>query len=167
MTAIEQRSNKINFKYILTSAIAVLFSWILHEFAHWLTGTLMGYQMVTAMNSTYPLLQHYDSNLDYQMVSAAGSLFTLVEAIIVFAIMRRKKVISLYPFLFTCFYMRLLATIVSFLNPNDEARISQSMGIGTFTLPIISVAIFFFLLYKISKKYGFNKKFNVLNCKFK
>jgi hypothetical protein len=56
--------------------------------------------------------------------------------------------------------MRLLATIISLLNPNDEARISQSLGFGTCTLPLLVTAFLFVLLYKTAARYGFSKKFN-------
>ena len=59
--------------------------------------------------------------------------------------------------------MRLFATIISFRNPNDEARISTAIGIGKFTLPIIMTCILFLLLYKISIKYRFDTKFNLAN----
>jgi len=160
--AIKHNKYKINAKYIIITGVAVLLSWVLHELAHWLTGTLLGYRMAMTLNASFPLEQHFSSDQDYQIVSAAGPLFTLVEALVIFVMMRRKRIPLLYPFLFTCFYMRLLAAILSFFNPNDEARISRSLGLSTFTLPIISVALFSFLVYKISQLYAFNKKFNII-----
>ncbi|MEO5564428.1 MAG: hypothetical protein ABIR18_13360, partial [Chitinophagaceae bacterium] len=102
----------------------------------------------------------YNSDSDYQVISAAGPAITLIEAIIVFSIMRRRKEILLYPFLFTCFYMRFFATGISFLNPNDEARISKSLGIGMFTLPIIMTVVLFYLVYKVSQQYSLSTRFN-------
>lgn len=52
---------------------------------------------------------------------------------------------------------------MSFINPNDEARISKTAGIGAATLPILVVALLFYLVYKTSKQYGFSKKFNWVN----
>lgn len=159
---IRTKDNTIRFTYILITAFAVLFTWMLHEFAHWAAGTYLGYDMAMTLNKTYPVSGAYDTDAHYQLISAAGPLVTLLEAIVIFFTMRSFSTKWLYPFLFTCFYMRLLAAGISLGNPNDEARISQSLGIGTFTLPIVMNAILFFLLYKISGLYGFSKKFNFL-----
>ena len=162
MTAVNYSNPKISFTYIVITAVAVFASWELHELAHYLTGTYLGYRMGMSLNTGFPIQGHYNSDIDYQIISAAGPIFTLAEAMIVFSMMYRKNLPSLYPFLYTCFYMRLLAAVLSFIHPNDEARISRSIGLGLFTLPVISVAIFFFLLYKIAKQYGFTTKFNLI-----
>jgi len=154
---------KINNQYIAIFAIAVFLSWTLHELAHWIVGECLGYTMGMTLNSGFPLSGQYAQNWHYQLISAGGPIFTLCEAILIFILMTKRKRILLYPFIFTCFYLRLLATIISFRNPNDEARISYALGIGKFTLPIISTIILFTLVYKISKSYGLSTKFNWAN----
>jgi hypothetical protein len=154
---------KIDKIYIAVFAIAVFFSWILHELAHWTVGEYLGYKMGMTLNSSYPISGHYSSDLHYQIISAAGPVFTLCEATLFYALMRHENRVLLYPFLFTCFYMRLFATIISFRNPNDEARISSAIGIGKFTLPLIMTTILFRLIYKTTKDYKFDSKFNLTN----
>jgi hypothetical protein len=156
-------SPKVDKKYVAISAIAVFLTWTLHEFAHWTVGESLGYDMGMTLNSGYPLSGQYLKDLHHQMISAAGPIFTLSEALLVFVLMMQRKRILLYPFIFTCFYMRLFAAIISFLHPNDEARISTAIGIGKFTLPIIMTAILFGLTYKVSKTYLLNNKFNLAN----
>lgn len=154
---------KIDKKYIGIFVFAVLFSWIFHELSHLVTGIFFGYKMKMTLNSAYPTEGNFLSDLHYHIISAAGPLFTLCEALLVFMLMYWRKRVLLYPFLFTCFYMRLLAMIISFFHPNDEARISIAMGIGKFTLPIIVSGILFYMVYKISARYDFSKKFNLAN----
>jgi hypothetical protein len=154
---------RIDIKYIAVFAIAVFFSWIFHELAHWTVGEYLGYKMGMTLNSGYPLSGQYSKDLHYQIISAAGPIFTLSEAVLIFILMIQKKRILLYPFLFTCFYMRLFAAIISVRHPNDEARISDSIGIGKYTLPILMTITLFVLVYKISKKYKFGAKFNLAN----
>ncbi|MBA2248697.1 MAG: hypothetical protein H0W12_00730 [Chitinophagaceae bacterium] len=101
--------NKINTRYIIITAIAVILSWIMHEIAHWATGELLGYKMETTLNSTFPISGKYNNDMHYQMISAAGPLFTLLQAIVFFILMWQHKRKLLYPFLFICLYMRLLA----------------------------------------------------------
>lgn len=151
-------------RYILVTGLAVLLSWTLHEAAHWAAGKLMGYGMAMTLNKTYPIEGKYDHAADYQWISAAGPFITLLEAIIVFAWMRRRNNHLFYPFLFACFYMRLFATVISLLNPNDEARISTALGIGKFTLPVLVTVFLFFLLYKTSHRYQFTPRFQALTA---
>lgn len=159
MTPIRQ---KINIKYILITLIAVISSWLLHEFAHWIAGEMLGYQMSMTLNTTYPSSGKYLLQEHYVMISAAGPIVTIIEAIIIFMILKRKRQIILYPFLFTCFYMRFFATVISFKNPNDEARISSFLGLGKFTLPILVSIFLFYLIYIISKHFRLELKFNLL-----
>lgn len=153
----------INAKYVLVFAVAVLLSWTLHELAHWVAGEYLEYDMGMTLNKTFPLGGQYTSERHYQLISAAGPVFTVCEAIFVFILLMQRRLLLLYPFLFTCFYMRLFAAIISFRNPNDEARISTALGIGKFTLPIIVTAVLFILLYKVTKQYRLSTKFILLN----
>lgn len=154
---------KIDKIYLTVLAIAVFLLWTLHEFAHWLVGEYSGYEMGMTLNKAYPLSGEFSKDLHYHIISAAGPIFNLVTALLVFILMMQRKRILLYPFLFTSFYMRFFATIISFHHPNDEARISAAIGIGTFTLPFIISSILFLLIFKISKKYCLNLKFNLAN----
>lgn len=156
----------INRKYILITPLAVLSSWLLHELAHYFTGELLGYDMAMTLNKSYPVNGSYNKNSHYHLISAAGPLVTLLEAFLVYFLMRRGRNYLLYPFLFTCFYIRLMAAIISFFNPNDEARISKALGIGTFTLPLLIVALLFYLVYQIAKDYAVTKKFNLITLVF-
>lgn len=157
-----QPAARISIKYVSVTFIAVVFTWILHEMAHWLTGTLMGYNMLMSLNKVFPA-SGYNAKIDYHLVSAAGPLITLLEAIIVFILIRRRKRIVLYPFLFACFYTRLLATFMSFHRLNDEARISSALGVGSFTLPLIVTGILFIMLYITNRRYQFPGAFNAIN----
>jgi len=154
---------RIDKRYLVVFAIAVFVSWTVHEFAHWIVGEYLGYKMVLTLNSSYPLDGRYSNDIHYQMISAAGPIITLCEALFVFILIIHRKIILLYPFIFTCFYMRLFATIISFRHPNDEARISTALGIGKFTLPLIVTGILFALIYKVSRTYRCDTKFNLIN----
>jgi hypothetical protein len=58
--------------------------------------------------------------------------------------------------------MRLFATVISFRHLNDEARISNSLAVGTFTLPISVTAVLLFLVYKTSVNHKFTFRFNLI-----
>lgn len=150
----------LNAEYILTTALAVLFTWLIHEGAHWLAGEMLGYQMQMTLNTASPTLP-FESLKDENLVSAAGPLVTLFQAGLVFILLKRTWKIFLYSFLVVCLYMLLLALGLSFINPNDEARISASLNIGTFTLPFLVVLMLLTLVWIISRQYRISRKANL------
>lgn len=146
-------------KYIFITAIAVFCSFFFHELAHWAAGELLGNNMGMSLNSTYPVSGAYIKDWHASIVDAAGPLFTIIQAIVFYFIINKTGNRIWYPFLLMPFIQRFLAMALTFINPNDEARISQSFGWGLFTLPIIVCAFLFFLVYTISKKNDYSFKF--------
>jgi hypothetical protein len=149
-------------KYVLITAIAVFFSFFFHEVAHWVTGELLGNDMAMRLNSAYPKSGNYIKNWHATVISATGPLFTILQGIVFYFIIDKTGNRQLYPFLLLAFIQRFLAMALTFINPNDEARISQSLGLGLFTLPLIVCVLLFIPLYKISNKYNYGFKFNGL-----
>lgn len=129
---------KITFRYGMLVLVAVIFTWLIHEFAHWATSELLGYKATMSLNGSGLESGGYHKDWHRILTSGVGPFITLLQATGAFIFLKSGKWIkSLYPFLFTAFYMRLLAGLMNFINLNDEGRISSYFGIGTFTLPLI------------------------------
>jgi len=154
---------KITIKYILAIVVAVLFTWIIHELAHWITYKFLGYESLMTLNSV-SVVNNQNPTISHSiMISITGPLITIFQAVVVYSLLKFKKWNSyLYPFLLTPFYMRFLAGLINFINPNDEGRISEYLGIGLFTISIIVSSFLFFLVYNISKKYHLKFKFQMI-----
>ena len=153
---------KITYKYLIACMGAVLFTWLIHEFTHWVTAESLGYDSILTLNTVSPANGQQWTVLHNVYVSSTGPLITIIQAVIVFVMLVNKSWIkALYPFLFTPLYMRLLAGGMNLINPNDEGRISEYFGLGVFTLSTVVSAFLFFLVYKISKSYQLNWSFNV------
>ena len=153
---------RITFRYIVASIFIVTFTWILHEFAHWLTSELLGYDTTMSLNGTSPKEGENPTEWHRIYISASGPLVTLFQGFIVFLILKLSGWNKyLYLFLFTAFYMRFLAGVMNFVNPNDEGRISAYLEFGTFTIPIVVTGVLFSMIYLISRKYRLNWKFQV------
>ena len=150
-------------RYIFFSVVAVFLTFFLHELFHWITGEILGYKMIMTLNSVTPASGQYREDWHNTLVSAAGPLFTIIQAAILYFIMRKNKNVLLYPFLFIPLYMRILAGVMNVINLNDEGRISRTFGLGTFTLSILVCLFLFFLVYKISRQYKYTAKFQVIN----
>ncbi len=155
-------SPRITGRYVLICCIAMLLSFVLHELAHWVAGQALGNDMALRLNSVYPVSGEYAQPQHYTMVSAAGPLFTLLQAILFWLILRQVDRPALYPFLLTPLYMRMLATVMSLMNPNDEARISNELGLGTFTLPIIVCCFLFYIIADVNMRRHWRARFTWL-----
>jgi hypothetical protein len=160
------KTNNINGNYFLITAFAVFLSFELHELCHFFTGEFLGNKMAMTLNSGYPVNGYYLKEWHFPVVSAAGPLFTLLQALLFYSILKKKDNYYLYPFLFSAFFLRFSAMLISFKRPNDEARISEAIGIGRFTLPLLISAFLFFLVYKISRQYKYSKKLQVFTLLF-
>ena len=153
---------KITLKYVLAIIGAVIFTWLIHEFSHWLMGASLGYESIMRLNGVSYLDGENPTELHKTIVSAAGPMVTILQAVVVFLFLKSQKWNKyIYPLLFTAFYMRFAAAQMNLINPNDEGRISEFLGIGTFTLPIIVSAFLFYLVYAISRKYSLDWKFQL------
>lgn len=154
---------KITWKYVFACAGAVLFTWLIHEFTHWLTSEALGYDAIMTLNTVSPLAGQEQTELHKIYISATGPLITIIQALVVFIFLLKTSWHKLvYPLLFTPLYMRIMAGLFNFINPNDEGRISSFLGLGLFTLSIIVSSVLFYMVYKTSKRYELNWKFNTL-----
>ena len=149
-------------KYVFIIAVAVFCSFFFHELAHWAAGELLGNKMGMSLNSTYPVSGSYIKSWHQIVIDAAGPMLTILQAIVFYLIVKRTGNKMWYPFLLMAFVERFLAMALTFINPNDEARISQSLGLELFTLPLLVSTFLFFLCYKISKKHNYGFKFNAI-----
>ena len=138
----------MNWRHIPTFIIVTCLTFILHEGAHWATGEMLGYDMWVNINSAGLARGEYNSEWHRQLVSIAGPLITVIQAIIAFVLVRKYKTITAFAFIFAAFMMRVVAMLVSINTPNDEARISEWLGLGMWTLHIIVVVILLGLCLK-------------------
>ena len=79
-------------------------TYLVHEAAHWLTGTALGHDMSFSINGVSPagaITAH-----DHLLISAAGPLMTLVQEIIAFLLVRSRDSVVAYGVLFFALMMR-------------------------------------------------------------
>ena len=127
---------------------ATVLTWGIHEYAHWLMGRALGYDMWITFNQVGLIQGDYDSNLHQILLSMAGHIVTWLQAIVILFFIRRRRHLWLYSFLFLAFWTRILAMIISLLsNPNDEARASLLLGLPMWIMPTISVMFLLILTY--------------------
>lgn len=156
-------NHTINIKLVIAIGILVFLSFFFHEAAHYIMGTLLGYDMTMTLNTVTLTEGSYTYNWERQLVSAAGPIFTVITACIFFYFLIKKDNIYVYILLFIAFTQRFLAAVTSLFSSNDEARISESLGIGKMTLPILVSLLLIGLLYKVASTYKYHWKFNLIS----
>lgn len=115
--------------------IAGFITFALHEGGHWLAALLLGHEPFFGLNSAGT--RDAVSAADHAVISAAGPAVTIVQALIALALVQARSSAAAWVFLFWAAFMRFMATAISLFNPNDEARISEWLGWGLWTLPAI------------------------------
>jgi len=133
----------------LTAAIVLVCN-VLHEIGHLIAAKALGYEAAIRINSV-SLVGGPQDWRDAALVDAAGPLVTVLLAIIALA----KRGGTLGPtIVFAALMMRILATVVSVQAPNDEARIGEALGLGTWTLPAIVVGLLAILMAVSARRSG-------------
>ena len=150
-------------KYVAVLIVATFLTFFFHEMSHWIAYELLGYDAGFTLNGA----SVKDSNItlsktERMITSAAGPVFTVIQAIVFYVILQKRKTIMLYPFLFIPFIMRLGAGWANRFQPNDEGRISQDLGLNLYSISAIVVAFLLVLVFKISRKNQYSLGTNII-----
>ena len=140
-------------KYIAILIVATFSTFFFHEMSHWIAYELLGYDAGFTLNGASvkdPAIKL--SKPERMFTSAAGPIFTIIQAIAFYFILLKRRSIMWYPFLFLPFFMRLGAGWANRFQPNDEGRISLDLGLNLYAITAIVVAFLLFLVIKISRK---------------
>ena len=138
----EIQKPQLGFKDIPLIFLVVFLSFVIHELAHWSSGRMLGYDMFVGINKAGLASGEYSQEWHSQFISAAGPIVTISIALVGLWFVYCYKLGRVFPVVFFAALMRAMATFVSIANPNDEARISQWLGIGKWTLPfLVTIAL--------------------------
>ena len=120
--------------YAMLAAVG-LATFVVHESAHWIAGKAMGLDLRFSLNGVTPT--GVVSDVQHAVMSAAGPIVTIVQALIAFGVLRGRASTIAFAALLWAAFMRLVASGLSVALPNDEARVSLFLGLGFWTLPVI------------------------------
>ncbi|HSD63464.1 MAG TPA: hypothetical protein VLB50_06680 [Ignavibacteriaceae bacterium] len=137
--------------YLLFIPVAY-FSYLFHEFGHWVVGEFLGNDMIYSLNYVWPKEGHYLNESHDLYVSIGGPAFTILLAVISLLVLEKYSTIYVYPVLFFQFVLRLFSLVFGGFLRQDEARISLIMGIGTYTIGIIVLLILLLIVLRASYK---------------
>lgn len=101
----------------------------IHELAHGLMASALGYDVFIRVNSSGPLVD-FRSGLDRTLVDAAGPVATLMQGLFGLWLVARGPRQVGFAVVLSALLMRTLAAAVTVMSPNDEARLGLSWGLG-------------------------------------
>lgn len=145
--------------YLLFIPIAYL-SYLFHEFGHWIVGEILGNDMTYSLNNVFPRDGNYLNESHNLYVSMGGPAFTIFLALASLIILEKYSTIYAYPVLFFQFITRFFSLVFGEFNQQDESRISLIMGLGTYTVGIISMIILLIIVIRASYKFKIDLKQN-------
>ncbi len=152
-----------NITLLMVVFFVTIFSFFFHEIAHWSAYTLLGYDAGFTLNTAFVKDSSLELSFSDKLISdAAGPVFTIIQALVFYFLLKRRNSIYLYVILFAAFIQRLMAGIFNIFQANDEGRISLALNLPLFTLSAIVVSFLFYLVHKASKRNKFSINDNLL-----
>jgi len=109
-------------------------TYILHEAAHFLAGTLLGAQMQPSLNGVRYLTPLRAGQRAF--VDIAGPMVTVLQAALAYVAVKHGGSLRAFGFLYMAAFMRAVAGLVSFKMLNDEARVSLFLHLPVWLLPV-------------------------------
>lgn len=101
---------------------------LVHEGAHWIVGRSVELDVRYSLNGVTP---HGPATAaQHLLMSAAGPLVTILQAVIAFLLVRRYASASAFAFLLWAAFMRVVASGIGLVLPNDEAQIGSALHLG-------------------------------------
>jgi hypothetical protein len=128
------------------------FSYLFHEFGHWIVGEALGNDMIYSLNYVWPKEGHYLNESHNLYVSIGGPTFTILLALLSLIVLEKYSIIYAYPVLFFQFVLRFFSLVFGGFSKQDEARISSIMELGTYTVGIIVLVILLLIVIRGSYK---------------
>ena len=145
--------------YLLFIPIA-FFSYLFHEFGHWIVGEILGNDMIYSLNYVWPKNGHYLNESHNLYVSIGGPAFTILLTVVPLLILEKYSTIYAYPVLFFQFVLRFFSLVFGGFSQQDEARVSSIMGFGTYTVGIVVLIILLLIVIRASYKLKIDLKQN-------
>ena len=140
--------SRINWKVALVFMPAAFFTFLFHEFGHWIVGEVLGNDMVISLNNSTSFSGQYIHKSHNLYISMGGPAFTILQAAIFLVLIKLTKSIYAYPFVFFAAFSRFFSVVFGGYSMQDEAKITSILDIGPYTVAIIVVLVLFALVWR-------------------
>ena len=144
------KESKVNLKVALLFIPVAFLTYLFHEFGHWITGEMLGNDMVLSLNNATARSGYYIDQTHDLYISMGGPIFTILQAILFLVLIEITKSIYAYPFVFFAAFSRFFSIVFGGFSQQDEARISAILDIGTYTIAIVVLLVLFLIVWRTS-----------------
>lgn len=152
------KESQINWKIIVAFIPIAFFTYLFHEFGHWLFGELSGNDMTLSLNNSSPLSGQFNSESDALWSAIGGPAFTILQGLIFLFVIWKTKSSFAYSIAFFAVFSRFYSIVFGGINLQDEARIASMLGINKFIVAAVVLSVLFFILWKCNRIMKFNLK---------
>lgn len=152
------KESRINWKVILLFIPVAFFTYIFHEFGHWVFGELSGNDMVLSLNNSAPRSGYFIDDSDALWSAMGGPLFTILQALVFLFITWLTKSIYAYSFAFFSIFSRFFSIFFGGINLQDEARIASMMDVNKYMIAAIVLTILGLILWRCNRIMKLNTK---------
>ena len=152
--------NRINWGFQIWLFVAVVLTFAVHEAGHWAVAELLGHEAYYGLNSAGVRGAAPDDH--GLLITAGGPAVTALQALLALALILARESLAAYAVLYAAAFMRFMATVITIMNPNDEARLSLAFGLGTWTLPVVTVLVLVGLVWIGARRLGVSWKTNIV-----
>ena len=139
-------------RFYLTFFVVGVITYLLHELGHWGVGKFFGFDMnfrLNGVSTLSPVVPFSRAMFDF-----GGPAVTLVQGFIAYSIVKRSGSPLAFAFVYQAAFMRVVASLISFVYMNDEARLSLYFGWPAWTLPVAVSGVLVALAWAASKRLG-------------
>jgi hypothetical protein len=144
--------NTLDLKFILLFIPAAFVTYLFHEFGHWSVGEILGNDMAYSLNYVWPKNGQYIAASHDLYVSIGGPAFTILQSMFALLIIEKHRSLYTYPFAFFPMFNRFFSLLFGGFSKQDEARISATLGVGTYTVAIIVLLVLVLIVMRCSSK---------------
>lgn len=142
------RESHITWKVALSIVPIAFFTYLFHEFGHWLFGELSGSDMTMSLNSASVKNGQFVSDTSALWSAIGGPFFTILQALIFLFITQKTKSIYFYLALFFGVFSRFFSNIFGGVSLQDEARISTMLQVNEYSIVLIVLLILLLILWR-------------------
>lgn len=152
------KESQITLSVILFMIPIAFFTYLFHEFGHWIFGEIMGNDMTFSLNNSTPKSGFFIHDSDALWSAIGGPAFTIIQALVFLLITWITKSIYAYSIAFFAVFSRFFSIVFGGLNLQDEAGIASMLDVNKYLVAACVLTILFLILWRCNRIMKLNLK---------
>lgn len=144
------KESQIDWIVIISFVPIAFFTYLFHEFGHWVVGELMGNDMTLSLNNAAPSSGSFIKESHALWSAIGGPLFTVIQAFLFLLVTWLTKSIYAYSVVFFAVFSRFFSIVFGGIDLQDEARIAVMLDTNKYFISAVVLIVLFLILWKSS-----------------